>query len=87
MSIYEFCLFFIFIVKLFVLFFFLQNKFYPTETSETHLQFTENIFTVLMSLLILFLFHPFTQNPILIDRETKLFLTVFAVLTLVNTLA
>jgi hypothetical protein len=87
MSIYEVCLYIIFIVKLIVLFLFIRNRFYPTDTSTHRLLLAQNTFTVLMSLLIIYLFHPFSQNPIMIDRETKLFLSVFAILTLIHTLS
>jgi hypothetical protein len=85
MSIYEVYLYIMFIVKLTVLYLFIRNKFYPTDKSAHRLLLAQNTFTVLMSLLIIYLFHPFS-NPILIDHETKLFLTGFAVLTLVDTL-
>ena len=74
MNWYEVYLYIVFIVKLSVIFFFIQNKFFPTDTSDQHLLLTENIFTILMSFLIIYLFHPFSVNPIFIDRETKIFL-------------
>ena len=85
MSLYELYLYLVFIVKLSVLFFFIQNKFYPSNTAEKHLSFTEDVFNVLMSLLIIYLFHPFSANPIFVDRETKIFLFIFAALTLLHT--
>jgi hypothetical protein len=87
MSIYEVCLYIIFIVKLTVLFLFVRNRFYPTDNSAHRLQLAENTFNVLMSILILFLFHPFSENPVMVDRETKIFLSIFAILTLVHTLS
>jgi hypothetical protein len=87
MSIYEAYLYLIFIVKLFVLFLFLRNKFYPTDTSDYRLQFAEGTFNVLMSMLLLFLFHPFSQTSVMVDRETRIFLCIFAILTLIHTLS
>jgi hypothetical protein len=87
MSIYEVCLYIIFIVKLSVIFLFIRNKFYPTDTSEYRLQLAQKTFNVLMSILLLYLFHPFSKNPVMVDIETKLFLSIFAILTLVHTLA
>ena len=84
MSLYELYLYLVFIVKLSVLFFFIQNRFFHTEETEKHLLFTENIFNALMSFLIIYLFIPFSSNPIFIDRETKLFLFIFALLTLLH---
>ena len=84
MSFYELYLYLVFFVKLSFLLFFIQNKFYPTDTTEKHLLLTENIFNALMSLLIIYLFHPFSANPIFIDRETKIFLFIFATLTLLH---
>jgi len=84
MSLYELYLYLIFVVKLSVLFFFIKNKFLPSDITEKHLLFTEDIFNALMSILIIYLFHPFSTNPIFIDRETKLFLFIFAILTLVH---
>jgi hypothetical protein len=86
MSIHETFLYIIFIVKLFVLYLFIRNRFYPTDTSSHRLLLAQNTFTVLMSLLIIYLFNPFSKNPI-IDSETKLFLCTFAILTLVDTLS
>ena len=42
----------------------------------------KNLFSVLICVLLLFLFHPFSKNPVLVWRDTKLFLFVFGVLSM-----
>lgn len=81
---YEIYLSTILIVKLAFLGFFIKNKFAPTTLSKNGLLYTENAFNLLMSLLIIYLFHPNTSNPIFVDRETKLFLFIFSILTLIH---
>lgn len=85
MTLYELYLYLLVLVKLSVIFFFIKNKFVPSDVTEKNFLFAEDIFTALMSLLIIFLFHPYSKNPLFIDRETKLFLFTFAILTLVHT--
>lgn len=84
MTFYELYLYLLVFVKLSVIFFFIKNKIKPSDVTEKHFLFAEDIFNALMSLLMIYLFHPSSENPIFIDRETKLFLFTFAILTLVH---
>jgi len=72
------------IVKLLFLFFFLKEKRTPSIENEKKLSFIDNLFMILLSLLMIYLFHPFTKKSCCIDRETKLFLFTFAILTLTH---
>jgi hypothetical protein len=83
MNIYEGYIYTVFIVKLFVLFFLIQNKFFPTELSEYHLSFDENIFNIHMSFFIIYLFIPFSNTSV-INHKTKVLLVTFAILTLIH---
>lgn len=44
----------------------------------------ENVFKVLMSLLLIYLFNPRTDRSILIDYETKLLLCLFGIILLIT---
>ena len=44
----------------------------------------ENVFKILMSLLLVFLFNPRTDRSILIDYETKLLLCLFGIILLIT---
>jgi hypothetical protein len=44
----------------------------------------ENVFKVLMSLLLIYLFNPRTDRSILIDYETKLLLFLFGIILLIT---
>ena len=78
---YEYLLFLILTVKLTLLCLFLKQKIAPSELTKHRMEILENIFTNLMILLMIVLFHPFSKNPVIIERETKLFLFTFAILT------
>jgi hypothetical protein len=84
---YEVYLSIIFIVKMLFLGFWIKNKLEPTELSKQGLYYSEKVFTTLMSLLIIYLFHPNTPNPTFVTRETKLFLFIFSILTMIHTFA
>ena len=83
MSIYEFCLFVLLLIKMAVLFYWIKNKLEPSKESSENLMYYERIFTIIMAFLMLYLFNPFMQHHVT-DRETKLFLCVFAILTLAH---
>ena len=72
-------------VKLLVLYFFLKEKVNPSPENKNKLSLIDKVFYILLSLLMVYLFHPFTKNPICVDRETKLFLFIFAILTISHT--
>lgn len=55
----------------------------PSKQSKEKLDYYEKIFSILMAFLMLYLFNPFRQHQV-VDRETKLFLCVFAILTLAH---
>ena len=44
----------------------------------------ENVFKVLMSLLLIYLFNPRTDRSILIDYQTKLLLCLFGIILLIT---
>ena len=54
----------------------------PTETSALVKTVTHHLFTGLMGCLLVFLFRP-GSNPV-IDRETKIFLFTFGILTFID---
>jgi Na+/phosphate symporter len=74
-------LYFIFVIKLLVIYLFIKQKRNPSKENAEKLAFMEKIFTLLLCILMIYLFHPFSRSPVLIDKETKLFLFSFAVLT------
>jgi hypothetical protein len=83
MTIYEFVLFILLLVKIAVLFYWIKNRLEPSKETQEHLIYYEKMFTILMSFLMIYLFNPFVQFHVT-DRETKLFLCVFAILTLAH---
>ena len=72
------------VVKLLVIYFFLKNKVDPSPEVEKRFSYTDKVFTFLLTLLILYLFHPFTNNPVCVDKETKLFLFTFGIITVIH---
>ena len=81
---YEAYLYLLLLVKLFELYCIVWNRVKPSEQSAKYLFQVNRLFTVLVTFLMLYLFHPFTRNPVSIDRETKLFLFTFACITLIH---
>lgn len=75
-------LYVLFILKLFIVFLFIKNKVDPSPETEKRLSFMDKVFMILLSLLMIYIFHPYTKNPTMVDKETKLFLFTFAILTL-----
>ena len=84
MTWYEVYLYLLLLIKLFELYCIVWNRLNPSTRSAQYLFQTNRVFTVCMTLLMLYLFHPYTRNPVSIDRETKLFLFTFACITLVH---
>ncbi len=78
---YDYLLFLILAIKLTLLALFLKQKIAPSELTKHRMEILENSFITLMLLLMVLLFHPFSKNPVIIERETKLFLFTFAILT------
>lgn len=81
----EWYLYVIFVVKIVFLALFLKNKIRPTPKSEKRLKKVDALFMLLLSVLMIYLFHPGYKGPVCIDRETKLFLFTFAILTAIHT--
>jgi uncharacterized protein YhhL (DUF1145 family) len=81
---YELYLYLLLSIKLFELYCIVWNRLKPSTQSAEYLFQTNRVFTVCMTLLMIYLFHPRSRNPVTIDRETKLFLFTFACLTLVH---
>ncbi len=44
----------------------------------------ENVFKIMMALLIIFLFNPTTDRSVLIDNETKLLLFLFGIILIIS---
>lgn len=84
MSYYDKYLYLVFIIKIVTIFLSVQKRFYPSDLTESRYEFFDAVFNSLMSFLIIYLFHPFSCNPIMVDRDTKLFLCTFAILTLIH---
>ena len=84
MSWYEVYLYLLLLIKLFELYCIVWNRLKPSTQSAEYLFQTNRVFTVSITLLMLYLFRPLTRNPVSIDRETKLFLFTFACITLVH---
>ena len=81
----EWYLYVILFVKIVFLALFLKNKIRPTPDSEKRLKKVDAVFMLLLSILMIYLFHPGYKAPVCIDRETKLFLFTFAILTAIHT--
>lgn len=77
-------LYVLFFVKLLVLYLFLKKRVDPTPESEKKFASVDKLFMILLAILILYLFHPYTMNPVCVDRETKLFLFIFGIMTLLH---
>jgi len=77
-------LYVLFFVKVVVLYLFLKKRVDPTPESEKRFATMDKLFMFLLTLLILYLFHPYTTNPVCVDRETKLFLFLFGIMSLVH---
>jgi hypothetical protein len=71
-------------IKLLFVYFFIRDKFDPSPKIKKRLSYIDKLFLFLLNVLILYLFHPFTKNPVSIDRETKIFLFTFGILTLIH---
>ena len=77
-------LYVLFTIKLIFVFLFIRDKLYPSPEIKKRLSYIDTLFIFLLNVLLLYLFHPFTKNPVCIDRETKLFLFTFGILTLIH---
>lgn len=56
----------------------------PTETSELVKEYSHHLFTFLMGCLLVYVFKPGGSPIVTIDRETKIFLFTFGILTFVD---
>lgn len=74
----------IFCVKIYVLYFAIQNNLNPSKTFAKKRDQADRLFMVMVSLLIIYLFHPMSKNPVYVDRETKIYLFVFSMMTLLH---
>ncbi len=66
---------------------FLKNKIKPTPESQKRLKKVDAIFMLLLCILMIYLFHPGYKGIVCIDQETKLFLFLFAILTVTHTVS
>lgn len=56
----------------------------PTETSELVKENSHHLFNFLMGCLLIYLFKPGGSPTVTVDRETKIFLFTFGILTFVD---
>jgi uncharacterized protein YhhL (DUF1145 family) len=84
MDYYSMYLLILLAVKLAFVYFIIKDKITPTEKNLTMLENTDKLFTVLMSLLLVYLFHPGHKTDVRIDHETKLFLFLFGLLMFID---
>ena len=77
-------LYVLFVVKLLVLYYFLQKRRNPSPEHEKKFALIDKLFMILLTILMIYLFHPYTKNPVYVDRETKLFLFIFGIMSLVH---
>jgi surface polysaccharide O-acyltransferase-like enzyme len=75
-------LYVLFILKISIIFLFIKNKVDPSPETQKRLSYMDKLFTILLTILMIYIFHPYTKNPTMVDKETKLFLFTFAILTL-----
>jgi len=80
----EWYLYVILLVKIVFLALFLKNKIKPTPESKERLKKVDALFMILLCILMIYLFHPGYKGNVCIDRETKLFLFTFAILTIIH---
>jgi len=80
--VYDAFLFMLLIVKAIYVMSSLKNRRDPNDRNQYIMLLSKNLFSVLICVLLLFLFHPFSKNPVLVWRDTKLFLFVFGVLSM-----
>ena len=73
-------------IKILFLLLFLKNKLHSTPESKKRLELVEGIFMLLLCALMISLFRPGKGN-VCVEKETKLFLFMFAVLTAIHTIS
>jgi hypothetical protein len=84
MSLYKTYLYVILLIKIATLLLFFKNFFNPSSVSEYYGSLSDKIFNILMALLMIYLFHPSYHHTKLVNRETKVFLFTFAIMTLIH---
>ena len=84
MNPYELFLYTILVFKIIVLITWIIGFVRPSERNTTIRTYSDYIFTILVSILMIILFHPFSGKPT-IDSMTKMFLFAFSCFTLVHT--
>jgi hypothetical protein len=84
MTWYELYLYLLLALKILELYFWVWHLIDPNEAYTKALFYANRSFMFSLCILMLYLFHPYSFNPVRVDRETKLFLFAFAILTLLN---
>ena len=84
MDLYDVFLICLLIVKLIFAGAVIKNRISPSEKTKKIVEVTHKIFTGLMACLLIYLFNPRKSNSDVLDKETKLFLFMFGILTLVD---
>jgi hypothetical protein len=84
MDFYQTFLFVVLLSKLYFVYAVVTYRLEPTPANSEKVKFSDNVFKVLMSLLMIYLFRPNSASPVKIEGHTKLFLFVFGLLTIVD---
>jgi hypothetical protein len=79
---YDTFLFVTLIIKIVYVLSALKNRVDPNDRNQYIMILMQNIFTMLICFLMLYLFHPYSKHPTEIWRDTKIFLFMYAILTL-----
>jgi uncharacterized protein YhhL (DUF1145 family) len=84
MDFYKAFLYLVLLSKLYFVYTVVVYRMKPTPENSEKVTMSDNIFKVLMSLLMIYLFRPNSPSPVRIEGHTKLFLFVFGLLTIVD---
>ena len=80
--VYDMFLFVTLIIKIVYVVTALKNRLDPNDRNQYIMILAQNLFTMLICFLMLYLFHPYSVHPTEIWRDTKIFLFMYAILTL-----
>ena len=62
----------------------INNKIVSKNVTDGLLNFSEHMFMILMSILLIILFNPITEKYMILDHHIKLFLFAFGILELIS---
>jgi hypothetical protein len=81
MNFYDAYLLFLLATKLWFVVVVIQNRRNPSEQTKKHVDNSDIVFKIGVSILMIYLFRPNAPVPVKIEKETKVFLFAFAILT------